>query len=91
VVEVNNLGFIHLRMIGVDWVGMGNDLLMGVCLNTMLVLLISVIVQHIQMCMGWRPLERNKSGKQEKDKRCFETLLDHEGIEFMLPLGLLHQ
>jgi hypothetical protein len=41
--------------------------------------------------MGWRPLERNKSGKQEKDKRCFETLLDHEGIEFMLPLGLLHQ
>jgi len=77
VVEVNNLGFIHLRMIGVDWVGMGNDLLMGVRLNTMLMPFPAMAVLSIQMRMGRRPLERNKNGKQKKNKRSVGASLDH--------------
>jgi len=89
VIEINNLGLIHLRMMGVNCVSMKNDQLMGVCFKTMLVLLITVIMPHIQMCMRWRPLERHKGGKQKKNKRCFGTLLDHEGIELKVVSGFV--
>src|SRR3990167_2016137 len=78
-------------MIGVDWVGMGNDLLMGVRLNTMLMPFPAMAVLSIQMRMGRRPLERNKNGKQKKNKRSVGASLDHGVMSLMLFLVLLHK
>jgi len=47
VIKVNDLGFIHMRMIGVTWIDMKNDLLMGVSLNAMLMLFAVVVVLRI--------------------------------------------
>lgn len=46
-IEVNNLGLIHLHMVGVNLVSVKNDRLMGMCLNAMLVPLTAVIVLRI--------------------------------------------
>lgn len=46
-IEVNNLGLIHLHMAEVNLVSVKNDWLMGVCLNVMLVLLTAVVVLRI--------------------------------------------
>lgn len=66
---------------------MENNRLMGMRFKTMLVLLIAVIVLHIQMRMRWRPLERHKGGKQNVNKCCAGTLLDHVDIEFGAAYG----
>lgn len=63
VIEVNNLGLIHLHMAGVNLVSVKNDQLMGVRLNAVLVLFTAVFVLLIQMRMRWRPLDRQKGGK----------------------------
>jgi hypothetical protein len=47
VIEVNNLGLIHLHMAGVNLVSVKNGRLMGVYLNAMLVPLTAVIVLNI--------------------------------------------
>jgi len=66
---------------------MENDWLMGVCFNTMLVLLTAVIVLRIQMRMRRCPLEHHKGGKQKENKNCVGTSLNHDGIEFKVVSG----
>lgn len=86
-VEVNNLGLIHLRMIKVNGVGMREGWLMCVRLNTMLMLLTAVIVLCIQMSMRRRPLEHHKGDKQKENKNRVGTSFDHDGIEFKVVSG----
>ncbi len=90
-IEVNNLGHFHLRMIRINWVSMESDWLMGVCLNTMPVLLTAVIVLRIQMRMRRCPLEHHKGGKQKENESCVETSLDHDGIKFGMIACIVHQ
>lgn len=87
-IKVNDLGFIHMRMIGVTWIDMKNDLLMGVSLNAMLMLFAVVVVLRIYMCMRRHPLEHHKGDKQKKDKCNFGASLDHEWIELYVVSGL---
>ena len=87
-IEIDNLGFIHMWMTGVAWINMKNDLLMGVSLDAMLMLFTIVVVLRIQMCMRRRPLEHHKGGKQKNDKCGFGAPLDHEGIELNVVSGL---
>jgi len=63
VIEINNLGLTHLRVIGINRVRMKNDGLMGVCFDTMLVLLAMVIVLRVQMCVRRHPPEHHKGDK----------------------------
>ena len=90
-IQFNNPGFIYLRMVGVNWVSVKKDWLMGVCFNTMLVLLIAMIVLSIQMRMRWYPLDHQKGSKQKENKSCVGALLDHDGVEFNpdFPLALV--
>jgi len=70
---------------------MKNDWLMGMCLNTMPVLLTAVIVLRIQMHMRRRPLEHHKGGKQKENETCVEASLDHDGIKFGVIVCIVHQ
>ena len=90
-IQINNPSFIYLLMVGVNWVCVKKARLMGVCCNTMLVLLIAMIVLRIQMRMRWCPLDHQKGSKQKENKNCAGTLLDHDGIEFKWVSGFLYQ
>lgn len=101
-IEINNLVLIHLRMTDINLVSMKNDPLMDVSRNTMLVPLTAMVVLSIQMCMGRRPPEHHKGGKQQENKRCVGTLpelplefrlpgIAHDGMNSMLLLVLLPQ
>lgn len=64
---------------------------MGMCLNTMPVLLTAVIVLRVQMRMRRRPLEHHKGGKQKKNESCVGTSLNHDGIKFGVIACIVHQ
>lgn len=63
-IEVDDPGFLHRLVVGVYPVGMKSKGLMGMSLDTMLVLLAAMIVLRIKMRMQRHPLERHKGGKQ---------------------------
>lgn len=76
-----------MRVIRVNWVSMKNHRLMGVCFNTMLVLLSAMIVLRIQMRMRWHPLDHHEGSKQKENKNFVGMSLDHDGIKFKVFVG----
>ncbi|MBU4151084.1 MAG: hypothetical protein KKG03_05465 [Gammaproteobacteria bacterium] len=78
VIEINNLSLTRLPMVGIRHIHMKNDWLMSMEFNTMLVLLTAMIVLRVQMRMRRHPLKRHKGGKQNENKNCVRTSLNHE-------------